>query len=99
LPELAKFYEKHKADRDKFEVLALHDGTAKSLAQVDEKTKASKEKYWGGKDLPFPVVLLSAETIKEWEITGFPTKVLIDPQGNIRRGDPEKILAKALAKK
>ena len=33
------FYEKHQDERDRFEILAFHDGTAKTFEELDRKTR------------------------------------------------------------
>lgn len=90
LPRMIQFYEKHAAERDRFVLIAFHDASVKSLAEMDSQLQTRKipQKFWGGKMLPFPVLLDSTgQTIKAWGIWAFPTEVLIDPEGNIvRRG-------------
>ena len=77
-------YEAHKDHRDKFEFLAFHDGTVKDFAELDKKLERPRQAYWGGRDLPFPVLLdATGRTIKEWDIHAFPTTVLIDPEGKL----------------
>ena len=56
------------------------------------------EKAWGGKSLPFPVLLdETRSTIDGWGIRAFPTIVLIDPEGKLVRGGSEKMLEEKLA--
>ena len=95
-----KFYDEHAEQRDQFEILAFHDATAKSLAELDQKLTSQKtiEKVWKGKHLPFPILIDSTgQTIKEWDIHAFPTLVLIDPDGKVVRGGGEKMLRDKLA--
>ena len=90
------FYEKHQDERDRFEILALHDGSAKTFEELDRKTRNVQEKVWK-KPLPFPVILdASGETTKRWGVHAFPTTVLIDPEGRLVRGGGEKMLEKKL---
>ena len=78
-----EFYNEH-PDDDRFEIIAFHDASAKTFEELDEKCATAKEKYWGGKDLPFPIFLDSTgATIKQYEITSFPTMILFDPQGRL----------------
>lgn len=91
LGELIDFYEEHEADRDKFEILALHDGSVKDLAEMDAKTEGTKNSIWRGRDLPFPVLLDSGAggdegaghgaTVDALQIQAFPTSILVDPDG------------------
>jgi hypothetical protein len=84
LPGLIDLYEAHKKDRDKFEILAFHDGTVKDFADLDKKMESPKQKYWNGRDLPFPILLdATGQTIKDWGVHGFPTTLLIDPEGKL----------------
>ena len=84
MPGLIDLYEAHKKDRDKFEILAFHDGTVKDFAELDKKMERPRNRYWGGHDLPFPILLdATGQTIKEWGVRGFPTTLLIDPEGKL----------------
>ena len=40
------FYDRHKDERDRFEIIAFHDGTAKTFEDLDQKTKDGQEKVW-----------------------------------------------------
>jgi hypothetical protein len=84
LPALIDFYELYSEHRDKFEILAFHDDRVKNFAELDEKLAVIKAKFWGGKDLPFPILLDSTgSTLKEFGIFSFPTILLIDPDGKL----------------
>lgn len=96
MPRLIDFYERHSAERDRFEILAFHDGTAKTFEDLDKKTKEVQEKVWK-KPLPFPVLLdASGGTTKRWGVHAFPTTVLIDPDGKLVRGGGERMLEQKL---
>jgi hypothetical protein len=98
IPELMKFYEEHQGQRDRFEILAFCmdvEGEVKSVADLDEKLEPIVKHVWG-KPLPFPVLLDPSFTT--WERYGLPafgTLILIDPQGNLVKGD-ETVLAEKL---
>jgi hypothetical protein len=84
LPELIALYEDHADQRDKFEIIAVHDNSVKSFAELDAKLPKIKERYWQGKDLPFPVLLdVNGETEKLYGIAYHPTGLLIDPEGKL----------------
>ncbi len=88
LAELIDFYDDHAADRDKFEIIAFHDGTVKDFAEMDSKTERTRKSVWQGRNLPFPIVLdaQSGErgaTVRRYELTSFPTTLLIDPEGKL----------------
>jgi hypothetical protein len=99
LPALIKFYEEHAAQRDDFEILAFHDAKVKSFAELDPKLEPLIQGPWQGKSLPFPILLdASGKTIKDWGVFGFPTTVLIDPDGHLVEGGSEEMLKDKLAK-
>ncbi len=84
MPGLIDLYEAHKKDREKFEILAFHDGTVKDFADLDKKMETPKQKFWNGRDLPFPILLdATGQTIKDWGVRAFPTTLLIDPEGKL----------------
>src|SRR5437868_8450457 len=77
-------YDAHRDHRDKFEILAFHDATAKDFPELDEKLKPIIRNTWRGKSLPFPILLDSTgESIKAFGIRAFPTTILIDPDGKL----------------
>ncbi|CAN5236839.1 hypothetical protein BH11PLA2_BH11PLA2_35880 [soil metagenome] len=82
LPELIGLYEDHADHRDKFEVFAIHNKDVKSFAELDKHLPAIRKAAWHGKDLPFPILLdTKNETVKLYEPRGYPTGLLIDPDG------------------
>ena len=88
LGELIDLYEDHAGERDKFEVLAFHDGTVKDFSEMDAKTEHTKKTLWHGRDLPFPILLDAQKgshgaTIEAFGIHSFPTTILIDPEGKL----------------
>jgi hypothetical protein len=84
LPGLIDLYEDRAKDRDKFEIIAFHDGTVKDFKELDGKLTKVKEMYWRGRDLPFPILLdATGQTIKDFGIRAFPTTILIDPEGKL----------------
>lgn len=97
LPRLIDFHEKEKSDR--FEILAFHDASVKSFAELDEKLAEIKKKHWKGRDLPFPILLdASGDTVKQFGIHAFPTTILIDPEGRLVGEASEVELKLALEK-
>ena len=90
-------YEAHKKDRNQFEIIAFHDGTVKDFADLDKKMESPKQKYWNGRDLPFPILLdATGQTIKDWGVHGFLTTLLIDPEGKLVGEAGEIALAEKL---
>ena len=88
LGELIDFYDEHAAARDKFEVLAFHDGSVKDFSEMDAKTERTRKTLWHGRDLPFPVLLDAQKgehgaTIEAYGIRAFPTTIIIDPEGKL----------------
>ena len=99
LPKLVAFDEAHRDKRDRFQILSIcidSDGDLKSMADVDRRLEPIVKHVWGGKALPFPVLL--DPTFRTWErygLSGLGTVVLIDPDGNLVPGD-ETTLAEKL---
>jgi hypothetical protein len=87
-------YEERKHQRDRFEILAVHDHSAQSFEEIEQHLESFipgfKKNIWEGRNLPFPVLLdRTGKTLKTWQVQAFPTLVLLDPQGRIvERGDP-----------
>ncbi|HEX4414868.1 MAG TPA: redoxin domain-containing protein [Lacipirellulaceae bacterium] len=100
LPELAKFYEDHKAQRDRFEILSICidcDERLKSIADVDRELAPIVKYTWNDKPLRFPVLLdPSMTTLERFGVPGYFT-ILVDPDGKLVEGD-ETVLAKKLEK-
>ena len=93
LPYLIRFYEKHAADRDRFEIIAFHDASVKTFDELDRKLKPIVDRIWGGQTLPFPVLLDSTgHTIANFGINSFPTAVLINPEGRAVAGGSATIV-------
>lgn len=77
-------YEDHIDHRDEFEIIAVHDSSVKSFAELDEKLVKIRERLWNGRDLPFTVLLdLDSKTEDAYGIDRHPTSILIGPDGNI----------------
>ena len=53
MPGLIDFYEQHGGD-ERFEILAFHDGTAKTFDELDEKTAKANSEEWSRLNNPFP---------------------------------------------
>ena len=78
-------------------ILAMHDQSVQSRAAYDAKFAAVRQRIWGGRDLPFPVLFDrpdptkaedsdpegSGTTISRYEISGFPTLIVIDANGTL----------------
>jgi hypothetical protein len=93
LPELMAFYEAHRPQRDRFEILAFccdFSETLQSLPELDRKLADVRKAVWGGKRLPFPVLLDNTfQTYERFGLdgTGATSLLLIDPDGRLTRGD------------
>jgi thiol-disulfide isomerase/thioredoxin len=102
LPDLTKFYEKHAADRGRFEILAVcntQEEKAQTIAAFDALAKPIAEKFWGGKQLPYPVLIDGeAKTSTMYGIQHWPTVLLIDPEGHLVKNGDETRLEKELGK-
>ncbi|MEW6252634.1 MAG: hypothetical protein AB1716_18510 [Planctomycetota bacterium] len=84
MPRAFEFADRHKADQDRFAILAFNGPTETKLTEVDPGLKAIQERYWKGRALPFPLLLDgTGRTVAAWGVTAYPTSVLIDPDGNV----------------
>lgn len=97
LPKLAKFYDDHKSQRDRFEILAICidcDEKMKSIAEVDQALEPIVKHVWGGKPLPFPLLLdPSMTTLERFGVPGYET-ILIDPDGRLAEGNETTLAGK-----
>jgi hypothetical protein len=92
-----KFYAERAADRDLFEIVAVHESDLKSFGDLDLHLKSLSEKVWKGKTIPFPVWLdPTGATNDRWSIRGFPTVHLVDPEGKLVRGGSLELLEEKL---
>jgi hypothetical protein len=99
LPQLIDFYEEFEARRDEFEIIAFHRQNKKTFEELDPDLEECKTKYWKGRDLPFPILLDdTGDTIRQLGITGYPTVLLVDPEGKLRKERGEGALRRELMK-
>ncbi len=87
LPKLIDFYQTRSSQRDQFEVLSICDTTQEEIQTIIELSpilQDLQERTWGGKPLPFPVLLDDgSRTADTYGISGRPSSFLIDPEGNL----------------
>jgi thiol-disulfide isomerase/thioredoxin len=109
MPELMELYDEHK--NHGFVVIAVHDDSVESIAEMDEKLAEIRKSIWKGRDLPFLVALdgggptpirgtentARGATTAAYGITGFPTQVLIGRDGRFAGYYRPKLLAELLA--
>ena len=87
-----KLYDEYKDVRDQFAIVTIHDSSVKSFAELDQKLKDIRKKYWNDRELPFPILIdEEGKTVEAYDIQWFPTTVLIDPQGRIVPGYGEDL--------
>ena len=71
------------------------EGEVKSVSDLDKRLQPVVKNVWG-KPIAFPVLLdPSLTTMERYGLAGFGTLILIDPQGNLVKGD-ETVLAEKL---
>lgn len=103
LPRLAQFYEKHAADRDRFEILAIcatASGKDSTKEECEKRLTPIIENVWRGKPLPFPVLIDGGgKTLDAYSIGVVPTTILIDPDGKVVESGSEATLAEKLKRK
>jgi RNA polymerase sigma factor (sigma-70 family) len=96
MPDLIELHDRY-SDKG-LAIIGIHldeSGAVDTAARLDEKIAAFKQKYWKGKDLPFPVALICgkrrevggtkvlAGAAGQYGVVHFPTTVLIDRDGKI----------------
>ncbi len=95
MPALMEAYDKFK---DKpVTIIALHDQSVQSRVDYDRRLSEVKRQAWGNRELPFQVALDVPDpsapagvaaigqgiTCKRYQITGFPTTLVIDQNGKV----------------
>jgi WD40 repeat protein/tetratricopeptide (TPR) repeat protein/thiol-disulfide isomerase/thioredoxin len=96
MPELFELYDKHTADRDAFEIVAIHNG-AENLKEMDQHLRGTIRGLWKGRNLPFPVIVDAGETtFTNFGVRSYPTQLLIDPDGRLVRDGGESLLGSVL---
>jgi thiol-disulfide isomerase/thioredoxin len=100
LPKLRQFYEAHQTQRDRFELVSICsdlDPKMQTMADLDRELKPIVKAVWGGKELPFPILLdNTAKTMETFGVDLLGVTLLIDPTGRLVPGD-ERTLATILA--
>jgi Redoxin len=82
MPALGALHDKF-ADQN-LVAIAVHDGSVKSIAEMDERIAGTSQTRWFGRALPFLVALDGdGATTAAFGITTFPTFLLIDRDGNV----------------
>ncbi len=78
-------------------IIAIHDNSAQSIAEIDRQDQKVRATLWKGRDLPFLVALdggpnakisgknaiADAATFAAYGVAKFPTHILIDRRGNV----------------
>jgi thiol-disulfide isomerase/thioredoxin len=85
IPRMMEIYDDHQDERGKYVVLTVHSAIGgKDFAEVDEKLVPVIRDIWGGRMLPFPILLDSEGTIqKTFGVAHWPTTLLFDPEGKL----------------
>jgi thiol-disulfide isomerase/thioredoxin len=85
IPRMMEIYDDHPEERDKYVVLTVHSSLGgKSFAEVDEKVAPIVQNIWGGRRLPFPILLDSDGKIQHtFGVSHWPTTILFDPDGKL----------------
>lgn len=95
LPKLADLHRQYEGRP--LAIIAVHDQSVQSREDYDRRIAFTRRRVWGGRDLPFQVLLdrplqhrsdvFTSEgdgvTINRYGITGFPTLLVIDHEGRL----------------
>lgn len=99
LPRLVELQDELSSHRDRFAILTVHHTSAKTLEELEPELERVTKTFWGGKPLPFPILLDSTgQTLKDYHVQAYPTEFLIDPEGRLvrTRGGAEDFLKEKL---
>jgi thiol-disulfide isomerase/thioredoxin len=94
LPALVEFYEAHKKDRDRFEMITVcnSEPDIKTMADLDRQLQPVVKAVWR-KPLPLPIVLDNTlVTMENFGVAG--DKFLFDPAGRLVPGDENTLADK-----
>ena len=106
MPNLMKVYDTYLGQD--VVIIAVHDATLMTMAQLLDKTADAKKLFWGDRDLPFRIALAgvgpsklgepegaaNGQIVADYGINAFPTTLLIDQQGNlVAQLDPHDLWA------
>ncbi len=84
LPDLIDLDRGMQEHRDRYVILTVHETSTKNLAELETQLVQVSQAYWGGKRLPFPILLDSTgQTLKNYSVHAFPSLFLIDPEGRL----------------
>ena len=97
MPALMKLHDEFKGKG--LVIVAVHDDSVDSIADMDRKLEPARKEFWGGRGLPFLIALdgggrtritrtaltTRGATTAAYGITGFPTTLLIDRDGKLVR--------------
>jgi thiol-disulfide isomerase/thioredoxin len=95
MPGLMDLYDQYRDEG--LEIIAVHDDSVESIAEMQEKLEPIREQHWNGRDLPFPIALAgggdtrirgTARTTRgatpaDYGIQSWPTAVLIARDGTV----------------
>lgn len=100
LPKLVKLFDEHAQDRDRFLILAICHNWASEMTtmeQFDALAAPIVAEQWGGRALPFPVLIDGdGKTYDDYGVGSIPRTLLVDPDGNLVRGGNEDVLVEKL---
>ncbi len=84
IPQMMEIYDDHPDERDRYVVLTVHAPDGKSFAEVDEKLVPIVRDIWGGRMMPFPILLdADGQIQKTFGVSHWPTTILFDPDGKL----------------
>lgn len=97
MPQLIDFYEEFENRRKEFEIIAFHRENKRNFEELDPDLASCKDRYWKGRDLPFPILLDdTGDTIRGLGVSSYPTILLVGPDGKLRKHGSEHMLRKEL---
>ena len=74
--------------------MCMVDPSTRTMADLDRMLKPIVKVIWGGKELPFPVLLdNTTKSMESFGVELFGVTVLIDPTGRLVQGDESTLAA------
>ena len=84
LPNLFEFTDRFEERSERFAVVTVHAPDVESFEELDPHLERLLEKRWDRSAFPFPILLdASGETVKRYGVSGYPTSLLIGPEGTV----------------
>ncbi len=98
MPKWFDIYQSMSAQRDRFEILAIHSPDGQSREKISDRLLGLTRDVWNGVEPPFPLVFdTTGRTHRAYGVEAYPTTLLINPEGKlVGRTTPEEFRERLL---